>query len=178
MILHRHVCIVFLLNPPIAIQELPYCSSRAWLTFLKRCYWLVTHECTCRAYLLFLTSWIDKVSSCAGNIYGIFVIRDMKNKYQTCLIFFVIRDKKILVCGDQTTSALEQDNVRMRATSRIIKNNMADQNTDQNHEDDSEDEKILLLVLLFRRRRRRLRAARAPTFLLFLPKPFLQNLYF
>ena len=46
------------------------------------------------------------------------------------------------MCGDQTTSALEQDNVRMRATSRIIKNNMADQNIDQNHEDDSEDEKI------------------------------------
>jgi hypothetical protein len=35
------------------------------------------HERTCRAYLLFLTSWIDKISSCAGNIYGIFVIRDM-----------------------------------------------------------------------------------------------------
>ena len=64
------------------------------------------------------------------------------------------------MCGDQTTSALEQDNVRMCATSRIIKNNMADQNIDQNHEDDSEDEKILLLVLLLRRRRRRLRAAR------------------
>ena len=31
------------------------------------------------------------------------------------------------MCGDQTTSALEQDNVRMRVTSRIIKNNMADQ---------------------------------------------------
>ena len=36
------------------------------------------------------------------------------------------------MCGDQTTSALEQDNVRMRATSRTIKNNMADQN--QTHE--------------------------------------------
>ena len=36
------------------------------------------------------------------------------------------------MCGDQTTSALEQDNVRMRATSKIIKNNMADQN--QTHE--------------------------------------------
>jgi hypothetical protein len=35
------------------------------------------HERTCRAYLLFVTSWIDKVSSCEGNIYGIFVIRDM-----------------------------------------------------------------------------------------------------
>ena len=35
------------------------------------------HERTCRAYLLFVTSWIDKMSSCAGNIYGIFVIRDM-----------------------------------------------------------------------------------------------------
>ena len=40
-----------------------------------------------------------------------------------------------------TTSALEQDNVGMRATSRTIKNNTADQNTDQNHEDDSEDKK-------------------------------------
>ena len=36
------------------------------------------------------------------------------------------------MCGDQTTSALEQDNVGMRATSRTIKNNMADQN--QTHE--------------------------------------------
>ena len=35
------------------------------------------HERTCRAYLLFVTSWIDKISSCAGNIYGISVIRDM-----------------------------------------------------------------------------------------------------
>ena len=35
------------------------------------------HKRTCRAYLLFMTSWIDKISSCAGNIYGIFVIRDM-----------------------------------------------------------------------------------------------------
>jgi hypothetical protein len=35
------------------------------------------HERTCRAYLVFVTSWIDKISSCAGNIYGIFVIRDM-----------------------------------------------------------------------------------------------------
>jgi hypothetical protein len=35
------------------------------------------HERTCRAYLLFVTSWIDQISSCAGNIYGIFVIRDM-----------------------------------------------------------------------------------------------------
>jgi hypothetical protein len=35
------------------------------------------HERTCRAYLLFVTSWIDKISSCARNIYGIFVIRDM-----------------------------------------------------------------------------------------------------
>jgi hypothetical protein len=41
--------------------------------------WLkpAAHERTCRAYLLFVTSWIDKISSCAGNIYGIFGIRDM-----------------------------------------------------------------------------------------------------
>ena len=36
------------------------------------------------------------------------------------------------MCGDQTTNALEQDNVGMRATSRTIKNNMVDQN--QTHE--------------------------------------------
>ena len=41
MVLHRHVCIVFLPNPPIGILKLPYCSSRGWLNFLKRCYWLV-----------------------------------------------------------------------------------------------------------------------------------------
>ena len=34
------------------------------------------HKLTCRAYLLFLTSWINKISLCVGNIYGIFVIRD------------------------------------------------------------------------------------------------------
>lgn len=33
-------------------------------------------KCTCRVHLLFMTSWIDKVSACAGNIYGIFIIRD------------------------------------------------------------------------------------------------------
>ena len=43
-VLHRHVCIVFLLNPPIAILELPNCLSHEWLTFLKRCYWLVSQE--------------------------------------------------------------------------------------------------------------------------------------
>jgi hypothetical protein len=35
------------------------------------------HERTCRAYLLFVTSLMDKISSCESNIYGIFVIRDM-----------------------------------------------------------------------------------------------------
>ena len=44
MIPHRHVCIVLLPNPPIAILELPYCSSLAWLTLLKRCYWLVRQK--------------------------------------------------------------------------------------------------------------------------------------
>ena len=43
-VLHRHVCIVFLPSPPIAIPELPNCSSHEWLTFLKRCYWLVRQE--------------------------------------------------------------------------------------------------------------------------------------
>jgi hypothetical protein len=40
-VLHRHVCIVFLPNPPRAISNLPYCSSHGWVTFLKHCYWLV-----------------------------------------------------------------------------------------------------------------------------------------
>ena len=35
---------VFLQNLPIAILELPNCLSREWLTFLKRCYWLVRQE--------------------------------------------------------------------------------------------------------------------------------------
>ena len=42
--LHRHVCIVFWPNRPIAILELPNCLSYGWLTFLKRCYWLVGQE--------------------------------------------------------------------------------------------------------------------------------------
>ena len=42
MILHRHVCIVFLPNPPVAMLELPNCLSHEWLTFLK--YWLVRQE--------------------------------------------------------------------------------------------------------------------------------------
>ena len=36
--------LVFLPNPPIAILELPNCLSHEWLTFLKRCYWLVRQE--------------------------------------------------------------------------------------------------------------------------------------
>ena len=32
-VLHRHVRIVFLPNPPIAILELPNCLSHEWLTF-------------------------------------------------------------------------------------------------------------------------------------------------
>ena len=40
-VLHRHVYIVFLLNPPMAILELPNYLSNQWLTFLKRSYWLV-----------------------------------------------------------------------------------------------------------------------------------------
>ena len=43
-VLHRHVCIVFLPIPPIAILELPNCLNHEWLTFLKRCYWLVRQE--------------------------------------------------------------------------------------------------------------------------------------
>ena len=43
-VLHRHVYIVFLPNLPIAILELPNCLSHEWLTFLKRCYWLVRQE--------------------------------------------------------------------------------------------------------------------------------------
>jgi hypothetical protein len=43
LVLHRHVhvCIVFLPNPPIAISNLPYCSSHGKVTFLKHCFWLV-----------------------------------------------------------------------------------------------------------------------------------------
>ena len=43
-VLHRHVCIVFLPNPALAILGLPNCLSHEWLAFLKRCYWLVRHE--------------------------------------------------------------------------------------------------------------------------------------
>ena len=43
-VLHRHVCIVFLPNPPTAILELPNCLSHEWLTFLKRWFWLVRQE--------------------------------------------------------------------------------------------------------------------------------------
>jgi hypothetical protein len=34
------------------------------------------HKRTCHTYLLFVTSWINKISLCAGNIYGIFGICD------------------------------------------------------------------------------------------------------
>ena len=44
IVLHRHVCIVFLPSPPTAIRESPNCLSHEWLTFLKRCYWLVRPE--------------------------------------------------------------------------------------------------------------------------------------
>ena len=43
-VLHCHVCIVLLPNPPIAIVQLPNCLSHECLTFLKRCYWLVRQE--------------------------------------------------------------------------------------------------------------------------------------
>ena len=43
-VLHRHVCFVFLPNPPIAILELPNCLSHESLTFLKRCYWFLGQE--------------------------------------------------------------------------------------------------------------------------------------
>ena len=35
---------MFLPNPPLAILELPNCLSHEWLTFLKRCYWLVRQK--------------------------------------------------------------------------------------------------------------------------------------
>ena len=44
------MCIVFLPNPPIAILELPHYLSHEWLTFLKRCYWLVRQECNITDY--------------------------------------------------------------------------------------------------------------------------------
>ena len=43
-VLRRHVCIEFLPYSPIAILVLPNCLSHEWLTFLKRCYWLVRQE--------------------------------------------------------------------------------------------------------------------------------------
>ena len=43
MVLRRHVCIVFLPNPPTTIPKLPSRLSHVWLTFLKRCNWLVRH---------------------------------------------------------------------------------------------------------------------------------------
>ena len=89
-----------------------------------------------RAYLLLVTTWIYKISSCADSRW---------------MTFFVINDK-ILVCGQQTTSVLEQENMRMCATS--------DSNVDKNHENDYEDEKRHLLVLMLQRLRRRLSAAR------------------
>ena len=47
---------VFLLNPPMAILQLPYCSSHAWLTFLKCCYWLVWQEYNTHVTMKELTS--------------------------------------------------------------------------------------------------------------------------
>jgi hypothetical protein len=35
LVLHRHVCIVFLPNPPIAISNLPRCSSHGEVTFIE-----------------------------------------------------------------------------------------------------------------------------------------------
>ena len=43
-VLHRHVCIVFLPNLPIAILESPNYLGHKWLTFLKCCYWLIRQE--------------------------------------------------------------------------------------------------------------------------------------
>ena len=43
-VLHLHVCIVFLPSSPITIPEIPNCLSHKWLTFLKRCHWLVRQE--------------------------------------------------------------------------------------------------------------------------------------
>ena len=41
----RVILCLILPNPPMAILELPRnCLSHEWLTFLKRCYWLVRQE--------------------------------------------------------------------------------------------------------------------------------------
>ena len=97
MVLHRHVCIVFLLNPPIAILELANCLNRERLTFLKRCYWLVGQE------LAFLTADIfgsfgvlpllhpraytlqdATVYTCSYLYSGNFIISTVKSRYSHC----------------------------------------------------------------------------------------------
>ena len=39
-VLTRHMCIVFSLNQPIGIFELPNCSIHGWITNLQYCDWL------------------------------------------------------------------------------------------------------------------------------------------
>ena len=67
-VLHRHVCIVFLPNLPIAILELPICLSYGWLTFLKRCYLLVRQE-----YNKHVTMKVDNYLYCNSNEFPNFL---------------------------------------------------------------------------------------------------------
>ena len=57
------MCIVFLPNPPIAILELPNCLSHEWLTFLKRCYWLVRQEYNNHVTMKVLIINYDKIQN-------------------------------------------------------------------------------------------------------------------
>ena len=52
------MCIVFLPNPPITILVLLNCLIKdEWLTFLKRCFWLVRQESNNHVTMKFLSSF-------------------------------------------------------------------------------------------------------------------------
>ena len=67
MVLHHHMCIVFLPNTPLGILELPYCSSCRWLTFLKHCFWLVMEKNACDDKGPHL--WINQNRNIDNNLY-------------------------------------------------------------------------------------------------------------
>ena len=56
---------------------------------------------TCSAHRLFVTSWIDKVSECAGNFYGYFCHSWQINQISNMIDIFCQEWQKILVCGGQ-----------------------------------------------------------------------------
>ena len=47
IVVHPRMCIVFLSNL-LTILKLPNCSSRGWLTFLKRRHWSIKREYNAR----------------------------------------------------------------------------------------------------------------------------------